>query len=186
MQSKGAIRFVAICLALACLWQLSFSVVTRVQEHKADKYAEKAVEAFSASAEFNSVSDEDKAYVLDSIAKVNNRRFLDSISAEKVYLGYTYKDVKIKDINLGLDLKGGMNVMLQVQLEDLVKALAGNSQDPQFLAAIDSAKVRSVNSRDNFITLFGKAWQETAGGRPLSRARAAACFFAGGCALFLC
>ena len=168
MQSKGAIRFVAICLALACLWQLSFSVVTRVQEHKADKYAEKAVEAFSASAEFNSVSDEDKAYVLDSIAKVNNRRFLDSISAEKVYLGYTYKDVKIKDINLGLDLKGGMNVMLQVQLEDLVKALAGNSQDPQFLAAIDSAKVRSVNSRDNFITLFGKAWQETAGGRPLS------------------
>ena len=168
MQSKGAIRFVAICLALACLWQLSFSVVTRVQERKADKYAEKAVEAFSASADFNSVSDEDKAYVLDSISKVNNRRFLDSISAEKVYFGYTYKDVKVKDINLGLDLKGGMNVMLQVQLEDLVKALAGNSQDPQFLAAIDSAKVRSVNSRDNFITLFGKAWQETAGGRPLS------------------
>ncbi len=168
MQSKGAIRFVAICLAIACLWQLSFSVVTRVQEHKADKYAEKAVEAFSASAEFNTVSDEDKAYVLDSIAKVSNRRFLDSVSAEKVYFGYTYKDVKVKDINLGLDLKGGMNVMLQVQLEDLVKALAGNSQDPQFLAAIDSAKVRGVNSRDNFITLFGKAWQETAGGRPLS------------------
>ena len=168
MQSKGAIRFVAILLAVACLWQLSFSVVTRVQEHKADKYAEKAVEAFSASADFNSVSDEDKAYVLDSIAKVNNRRFLDSVSAEKVYFGYTYKDVKVKDINLGLDLKGGMNVMLQVQLEDLVKALAGNSRDPQFLAAIDSAKVRGVNSRDNFITLFGKAWQETAGGRPLS------------------
>ncbi len=168
MQSKGAIRFVAICLAIACFWQLSFTVVTRVQEHKADKYAEKAVEAFSASAEFNSVPDEDKAYVLDSIAKVNNRHFLDSVSAEKVYFGYTYKDVKVKDINLGLDLKGGMNVMLQVQLEDLVKALAGNSQDPQFLAAIDSAKVRSVNSRDNFITLFGNAWKETAGGRPLS------------------
>ena len=168
MQSKGAIRFVAICLAIACIWQLSFSVVTKVQEHKADKYAEKAVEAFSASAEFKNVSDEDKAYVIDSIAKVNNRRFLDSVSAEKVYFGYTYKDVKVKDINLGLDLKGGMNVMLQVQLEDLVKALAGGSQDPQFLAAIDSAKVRSVNSRDNFITLFGKAWQETAGGRPLS------------------
>ena len=168
MQSKGAIRFVAICLALACLWQLSFSVVTRVQEHKADKYAEKAVEAFSASADFQKVSEEDKAYVLDSIAKVNNRRFLDSVSAEKVYFGYTYKDVKVKDINLGLDLKGGMNVMLQVQLEDLVKALAGGSQDPQFLAAIDSAKVRSVNSRDNFITLFGQAWKETAGGRPLS------------------
>ena len=168
MQSKGAIRFVAICLALACLWQLSFSVVTRVQEHKADKYAEKAVEAFSASADFQKVSEEDKAYVLDSIAKVNNRRFLDSVSAEKVYFGYTYKDVKVKDINLGLDLKGGMNVMLQVQLEDLVKALSGGNQDPQFLAAIDSAKVRSVNSRDNFISLFGQAWKETAGGRPLS------------------
>ena len=168
MQSKGAIRFVAICLALACLWQLSFSVVTRVQEGKADKYAAKAVEKVSASAEYNAIPDEDKAYYLDSIAKVNNRRFLDSISAEKVYFGYTYKDVKTKDINLGLDLKGGMNVMLQVQLEDLVKALAGGSQDPQFLAAIDSAKVRSVTSREDFITLFGKAWQETAGGRPLS------------------
>ncbi len=168
MQSKGAIRFVAICLALACLWQLSFSVVTRVEEGKADKYAAAAVEKVSASAEFSAIPDEDKAFYLDSIAKVNNRRFLDSISAEKVYFGYTYKDVKTKDINLGLDLKGGMNVMLQVQLEDLVKALAGGSQDPQFLAAIDSAKVRSVTSREDFITLFGKAWQETAGGRPLA------------------
>lgn len=168
MQSKGLIRFTAICLALACLWQLSFSVVTRIQENKAGKYAEKAVSALLESSEFKTVAEGDKAFYVDSITKVANRRYLDSVSAEKVYFGYTYKDVKVKDINLGLDLKGGMNVMLQVQLEDLVKALSDNSTDPQFLAAIDSAKVRGVKSRDNFITLFGKAWQETAGGRPLA------------------
>ena len=168
MQSKGLIRFTAICLALACLWQLSFSVVTRIQEKKADKYAEKAVSALLEGAEFKAVAEEDKAFYIDSVTKVSNRRYLDSISAEKVYLNYTYKDVKVKDINLGLDLKGGMNVMLQVQLEDLVKALADNSQDPDFLAALSLAKSRSVESRDNFITLFGKAWQETANGRPLA------------------
>ena len=168
MQSKGLIRFTAICLALACLWQLSFSVVTRIQEKKADKYAEKAVSTLLEGAEFKAVAEEDKAFYIDSVTKVSNRRYLDSISAEKVYLNYTYKDVKVKDINLGLDLKGGMNVMLQVQLEDLVKALADNSQDPDFLAALSLAKSRSVESRDNFITLFGKAWQETANGRPLA------------------
>ena len=168
MQSKGLIRFTAICLALACLWQLSFSVVTRIQEKKADKYAEKAVNTLLEGAEFKAVAEEDKAFYIDSVTKVSNRRYLDSISAEKVYLNYTYKDVKVKDINLGLDLKGGMNVMLQVQLEDLVKALADNSQDPDFLAALSLAKSRSVESRDNFITLFGKAWQETANGRPLA------------------
>ena len=168
MQSKGLIRFTAICLALACLWQLSFSVVTRIEEKKADKYAEKAVSALLEGAEFKAVAEEDKAFYIDSVTKVSNRRYLDSISAEKVYLNYTYKDVKVKDINLGLDLKGGMNVMLQVQLEDLVKALADNSQDPDFLAALSLAKSRSVESRDNFITLFGKAWQETANGRPLA------------------
>ena len=169
MQSKGAIRFVAVLLALACLWQLSFTVVTKSQEGKAKKYAEAAVEAASQSAAFAKVSDADKAFYLDSVRKEENRHYLDSISSEKIYFGYTYKDVKAKEINLGLDLKGGMNVMLQVQLKDLVKALAGDNNLPEFEKALALAQERSVNSREDFITLFADAWTETAGGMPLAQ-----------------
>ena len=169
MQSKNAIRFVAIMLAIACLWQLSFTAVTMRQENKAEKYAAAAVEAAQQSAAYAKVSDADKAFYLDSIRKEENRHYLDSISSEKIYFGYTYKDVKSKEINLGLDLKGGMNVMLQVQLKDLVKALAGDSDVPQFDQALALAQERSVNSRADFITLFAEAWEETAGGMPLAQ-----------------
>ena len=84
MQSKGAIRLVAILLGLACLWQLSFTLVTNLQEKKAAKYADAAVAAFQKSAAFSNVSAEDQAYVLDSIAKSRNARYLDSIATEKV------------------------------------------------------------------------------------------------------
>ena len=169
MQSKGAIRFVAILLAIACLWQLSFTLVTKMQENKAENFAEAAVAAAEQSAAFAKVSDADKAYYLDSIRKEENRHYLDSISSEKVYFGYTYKDVKAKEINLGLDLKGGMNVMLQVQLKDLVKALADGDQTPEFIAALDLAQANSVNSRQDFITLFAEAWKEKGNGIPLAQ-----------------
>ena len=169
MQSKNAIRLVAILLAIACLWQLSFTLVTRIQEGKAAKYAEKAVEAYQNSAAFANILEEDKAFVLDSIRRDNNRWYIDSISAEKVYFGYTYKDVKEREINLGLDLKGGMNVMLQVQLEDLVKALSDNNQTPEFTQALALAKERSVESRGDFITLFAEAWNEVGNGIPLAQ-----------------
>ena len=168
MQSKGAIRLVAILLAIACIWQLSFTAVTSLQEKKAAKYADAAVAAFRQSAAFRNVAPEDQAYVLDSIAKSRNSRYLDSISTEKVYFGYTYKDIKSKEINLGLDLKGGMNVMLQVQLEDLVRALSGNSQSPEFNRAVELARERSVNSRQDFISLFADAWKEVSGGTRLA------------------
>ena len=168
MQSKGAIRLVAILLAIACIWQLSFTAVTSLQEKKAAKYADAAVEAFRQSAAFRNVAAEDQAYVLDSVAKSRNARYLDSIATEKVYFGYTYKDIKSKEINLGLDLKGGMNVMLQVQLEDLVKALAGNNQSPEFNRAVELARERSVNSRQDFISLFADAWKETSNGARLA------------------
>ena len=168
MQSKGAIKLVAILLAIACLWQLSFTAVTNRQENKAQQYADAAVAAFRQSAAFTNVAAEDQAYVLDSVSKARNARYLDSIATEKVYFGYTYKDVKAKEINLGLDLKGGMNVMLQVQLEDLVKALAGDNQTPEFNRAIELARERSVNSRQDFITLFADAWKEVAGGQRLA------------------
>ena len=169
MQSKGAIRFVAVMLAIACLWQLSFTAVTKYQENKAAQYAEAAVEAAQNSAAFAKVAEGDKAFYLDSLRKVENRHYIDSILAEKVYFGYTFKDVKSKEINLGLDLKGGMNVMLQVQLKDLVKALADGNQSPEFIAALDLAQANSVNSRQDFITLFAEAWKEKGNGTPLAQ-----------------
>ena len=169
MQSKGAIRLVAILLAIACFWQLSFTLVTRLQEKKAEKYAEKAAVAVMNSAAFDKIPEGEKAYYLDSIRKNQNRWYTDSISSENVYFGYKFKDVKSKEINLGLDLKGGMNVMLQVQLEDLVKALAGDNQTPEFNRALALAKERSVNSTSDFITLFGEAWNEVSGGQRLAQ-----------------
>ena len=169
MQSKGAIRFVAILLLLASLWQLSFTLVTQIQENKAEKYAENKAIAAMESAEFSKVAEADKAFYLDSIRKDENRWYIDSISSEKIYFGYTFKDVKSKAINLGLDLKGGMNVMLQVQLKDLVKALGGNNAAPEFAQALNLAQERSVNSRQDYITLFAEAWQETSNGMPLAQ-----------------
>ena len=110
MQSKGAIRFVTIVLALACIYQLSFTAVTAIIEKNAKTYAETKAEAFDVSR----FPVEDQAYLKDSVEKYESRWYTDSISTEKVFFGLTYKDVKAKEISLGLDLKGGMNVMLQV------------------------------------------------------------------------
>ena len=169
MQSKGAIRFVAILLLLASLWQLSFTLGANRQEGKAEKYAEAKAQAAMNSAAFGKVAEADKAFYLDSIRKDESRRYIDSISSEKIYLGYTYKEVQAKAINLGLDLKGGMNVMLQVQLEDLVKALAGGNNAPEFTNALALAKERSIDSRNDFITLFAEAWEETSNGMALAQ-----------------
>ena len=169
MQSKGAIRFVAILLIIACLWQLSFSLVSGIESKKAEAAGEKAVAAVQKSLEFSKIAEADQTFYLDSIKKEQTRWYTDSISSEKVYFGYTFKDVRAKEINLGLDLKGGMNVMLQVQLEDLVKALAGDPNDPAFQKALALAKERSVSSQSDFITLFGEAWKEVSGGVRLAQ-----------------
>ena len=168
MQSKGAIRLVAILLMLASLWQLSFTLVNSVQEKKAVKYAEAKAVAAENSAAFSKVADVDKAFYIDSVKKVANRMYIDSISSEKVYFGYTFKEVQAKSINLGLDLKGGMNVMLQVQLEDLVRALSKNNQSVEFNNAIALAKENQKDSREDFITLFAEAWKQTSNGLPLA------------------
>lgn len=168
MQNKGFIRVVAICFVLACFWQLSFSLVSSIYAGKADKAADKVVERVKESAAFAQVPDVDKAFYLDSIRKIESRRYTDSISSKVIYFGNTYKQVQNKEINLGLDLKGGMNVMLQVQLEDLVKALAGDNRTPEFEKTVALAKQRSVNSQSDFITLFGEAWKEVGGGQRLS------------------
>ena len=169
MQSKGAIRFVAICFVLACIWQLSFTLVSNIYSKKADKAAEKVIESVKASAAFAKIPEADQAFYLDSIRKIESRRYTDSISSEKIYFGYTYKQVQNQEINLGLDLKGGMNVMLQVQLQDLVKALAENNQSPEFNKALALAQERVVSSNSDFITVFAECWKEVSGGARLAQ-----------------
>ena len=96
MQSKGLIRLFAILLALASLWQLSFTAVTRIQEKKAAKIAAERAQQF---VDANNVAAEVREFVLDSVANIRNRAYIDSIGTEKVYLGYTYQSAKEKEIN---------------------------------------------------------------------------------------
>ncbi|MBQ3382629.1 MAG: protein translocase subunit SecDF [Bacteroidales bacterium] len=168
MQNKGLFRVLAILIALACLYQISFTWATRNQEKKAAVYAEKAAEAEKVKPEFAKVSNLDQAYYLDSVIKVKNRYYLDSVADKKVFFGNTYKQVKEKEIKLGLDLKGGMNVMMQVQVKDLIKALSNNNQSEEFVKAMELASQREVTSRQDFITLFEQAWNEVAPGKPLA------------------
>ena len=158
----------AILIGLACAFQLSFTLVTALQERKAANYAQKAVDAEQLKPSFQLVSDLDKAFYLDSVNTAANNRYIDSISTEKVYLGYTYKDVKEKEINLGLDLKGGMNVMLQLDLGELVRNCAREKTSDEFNKALSLARERAEETHTDFITLFADAWKEVAGEQRLS------------------
>ncbi|MBR4561177.1 MAG: protein translocase subunit SecDF [Bacteroidales bacterium] len=156
MQNKGAIRTIAIIFALIFIYQLSFTLVTRRVEKKAGEYA--AAEATKLAngdeSQFNLLKDEKETYYLDSMSNVN----VYNLGFKK----YTYRDAKEREINLGLDLKGGMNVTLEVSVKDIVKALSGNSQDPIFLEAMDLATQRQEKSEGDFVTLFGQAFEEAA------------------------
>ena len=172
MQNKGLIKFVAIVLAIACAYQLSFSVVSGVVEKKAAKYAAEQVAATTidqATLDRAGVSEE--AYRQNLLVK-KEQQYLDSVKSKPVYniliKKFTYKEVKEKEINLGLDLKGGMNVMLEIAVEDVVKALSNNSTDPTFLAAVEEAKVAAKNSQSDFITLFAKSYDKLSEGAPLA------------------
>jgi SecD/SecF fusion protein len=139
MQNKGLIRIFAILLALVCAYQLTFTYVARKVEKDAREYAQ---------------GDQMKELV-----------YLDSVSGTTVYnfLGlkhYTYKDVKALEMNLGLDLKGGMNVTLEVSVADLIKSLSNYSTDTTFNAALARAKEMQRNSQEDFVTLFGRAFEE--------------------------
>lgn len=167
MQSKGAIRFLVVLVVLACIYQLSFTVATKVQERKAAAYAQEAVTLAQQTPAYQNRADQ--AYYLDSLRAVKDRFYIDSISTEKVYLGFSYKQVKDKEISLGLDLKGGMNVMLEIRVEDLIRALSDYSQDAKFNQALELAKTNQQGSRVDFITLFSQAWDQVAPGENLSR-----------------
>ncbi|MCK9628419.1 MAG: protein translocase subunit SecDF [Bacteroidales bacterium] len=170
MQSKGAIRILAIVIALACLYQLSFTWATKHQEKKAVEFAEKAAQIEQTLPSFQSVSELDRAFYLDSLRSQKEKFYIDSVSAEKVYLGFTYKEVKEKEVSLGLDLKGGMNVMLEVSVAELVNSLAStNNTNPQFTEAMRIARENQASSKSDFITLFAEAWDKVAPGQRLSQ-----------------
>ena len=154
MQNKGAIRALAIIFGLVFLYQLSFTVVTKVQEKKAVKYAEAEASklAIDNESELKAVKEAKENYYLDSISSVNVYNLL--------FKKYTYRDAKENEINLGLDLKGGMNVTLEVSVRDIVNALSGHSQDPTFLAAMQDATIGLEKSEGEFVSLFGKAFEK--------------------------
>ncbi len=163
MQNKGAIKFFAIAFALVCLYQLSFTYVAGRVKKEAKAYAENGTATRLAKQLANGDQDRE-VYYLDSISKAREKYYLDSVNNEVVYnLGigkYTYKEVKERELNLGLDLKGGMNVVLQVKVQDIVNALAGHSKDPVFVKAMKEASAMQAASSKDFVTLFGEAFEK--------------------------
>ena len=153
MQSKGAVKLLAILLVIACLYQLSFSFITRSVEKAAVEYAASFDESEQAAKE---------AYYLDSI---QNQPVFSLLGLKD----FTYKECKEKEVNLGLDLKGGMNVMLEIEVQDLVKSLAGDSQnDPAFVEAIARANEALKAGTNDYIGEFAKAYEQTSNGAPLA------------------
>ena len=138
MQNKGAIIILAIALGLVSIYQLSFTVATYKVKQEARNYAKGNLLK--------------ETTYLDSIATLPKEKWS--------YFGYTFKECQKKELNLGLDLKGGMNVIMEVSIEDVLKALSNYNPDKSFNAALALAKQRQKQSQADFLTLFGKAFQE--------------------------
>lgn len=152
MQNKGAIRFFAIVLALACIFQLSFTWVTSRVEKSAKEYAENRLAVLKKSADRAAQSNP------DSVLAFQEKRYLDSVSSQPVYnillKKFTYRECKEKEINLGLDLKGGMNVIMEIAESDIIRSMSNNNPDPNFNKAIENATRAQKKSQQDFITLF--------------------------------
>ena len=130
MQNKGFVKTIAVLLTVVCAFYLSFTFVTNHHEKKAAQYAG------------------------------GESVYIDSIMNKKVYLGvYTFKQAREMGIGLGLDLKGGMNVILEVSVPDVVKALADHKTDEAFVAAVANASKQAASSNSDFITLFIKEYK---------------------------
>ena len=134
MQNKGLVITLAVCLALVSAFYLSFSVVTNHYDNKAAEYAQ---------------GDDAKEY-----------QYLDSIAGEKVWFGYTLKECREKEINLGLDLKGGMNVTMEVSVPEIIRALSGYNTTENFNNAIALAQEKQKSSGADFLTLFFESFYE--------------------------
>jgi SecD/SecF fusion protein len=156
MQNKSAVWLFTVLLALATLYILSKSWVSSRFETQAEKYVVENLRD-SLMAEYN--GNEDK--VADAIVRETKKYLRDSANVE-IYpiMGYTYQQVKEQELNLGLDLQGGMSVTLEVSIPDLIIALSDYSQNSDFLAAIERAKALQLEDNADFVTLFKQAWNE--------------------------
>ena len=168
MQNKGAIKIFAVLLALACIFYLSFTWVTRGVESDAVEFAESKVSSPKVQMVAKELSKGDasrEVSYIDSLKSVIADRYLDSMKKQTVYdillAEYTYEECKKNEINLGLDLRGGMNVTLEVSVKEIIKNLANNSSDMAFNQALDmSQKELGVSNNDDFITLFDKNYRK--------------------------
>jgi SecD/SecF fusion protein len=150
MKNKGLIVVLTVVVTLLCLYYLSFTYVSRQVQQKATAYA--------------TLPD-------GSISYSKKQNYLDSVWHEPVYnflgMEYTYQEVKQTELNLGLDLQGGMNVTLEISPVEVIKGLAANPNDPALVQAINYARERQRDSQENFVELFRQGWQQHAAGRPL-------------------
>ncbi|HPC14085.1 MAG TPA: protein translocase subunit SecDF [Bacteroidales bacterium] len=163
MQNKGIVKFFAILFVLVCLFQLSFTFVSKHIESKGKSYATSP----KAQALAKQIAKGDKfreLLVYDSLVKAREKFFFDSIADQVVYnIGvrkYTYKEVKERELNLGLDLKGGMNVTMEVSVPDILKALSNYSTDTTFNEALRLAREKQKNSNADFVDLFYESFKE--------------------------
>ena len=149
MHNNGLIKFFAFCFTLVSVYQISFTFITSNVEDKASQYS------------INAISDSNENYADLREEKYNN--YLDSISNESI-LGFTsYKGAKDKELNKGLDLKGGIDVTLQVSVKDILKGLAEYSKDPVFNKALNDADALQKESDDTYVESFFEAFEEIQG-----------------------
>ena len=149
MQTKGFIRVLTYALILICLFYLSFTVVSNHYQNKAEQKA-------------LAVAGIKTADTSNDVYKTALNEYLDSIANKKVYLGYyTFQQVREKELGLGLDLKGGMNVTLQISVPDILRALANNNPDKKFNQAIDNV-MSNQTAQDDFVGSFCKEYKKLA------------------------
>ncbi|MBS4012983.1 MAG: protein translocase subunit SecDF [Bacteroidetes bacterium] len=177
MQNKGIVRFFALALVLVCIYQLSFTFYARKVESNAkefaysDKFRTQAENIAKAELrlEGEEINPERLALrtsmIYDSISKFQENFYLDSMMNQSVYnflwiKKYTFRECKERELNLGLDLRGGMNVTLEISVEEIVHALSNYSTDQTYTRAMALAKERQRTSTEDFIILFANAFKE--------------------------
>ena len=164
MQNKGAIKVVAVLFALICLYQLSFTYFTKRVESNAKEYATNqfAKNAAKELAKGDALLEQE---LFDSIATARENFYLDSVSEKTAYnflwmRKFSYKECKAREVNLGLDLKGGMNVMMEVSTKDVLTNLATNPNDPELVKLVSAAEKEHLATGDRFIDCFERIVSE--------------------------
>ena len=157
MRNKGLILFFSILIALTCLYCLSFSFVTWKIGKDARNFANDpaVIEEVIKQANGDKMLEQ---HLRDSVISAREAQYLAEKKEEKVFLGNTYKQTKYKELNLGLDLKGGMNVTLEISYPDVLKGLADNTEDSLFIRSFNRANSEYINSSADYVDLFVNAF----------------------------